>query len=194
MVDHSAPEDYEQMFTRYWGHAVAVVRSAGIHPNNAEDVAAAILGRFWERDFLAVYDPGYRSERTRAQVSFTAFLTGFIKVYVRHYRERQIVYAAREYVGITPGYEPQVEPDPISAFEDALVSAQAGARYDAALAAAGLPGVWDLMMDLQASGRGLFGTQIARELGVSDEIGRGILARAREVLRAFRIAEQAAAA
>jgi DNA-directed RNA polymerase specialized sigma24 family protein len=86
-----APHSYEDLYRIYWPHVVNLVRTLGIEPDSVEDVASAILARFWERDFLAQYDPTRTTDRFGDDrvVGFKAFLSAFVRVYVQSHRERQ---------------------------------------------------------------------------------------------------------
>lgn len=92
------PEDYSDLFTNYYAYVSSLVFGAGIDPQNVEDVTMAILTKFFENDVLADYDPDHTTSHggvTRKAV-FRTFLSGFVKLYVRHYRERQTTTSNRE--------------------------------------------------------------------------------------------------
>lgn len=86
LSNSAVPEDYTALHRQYFRYVVALVMKAGIHPDNAEDVASDIMFRFWERDFLTAYDPNYGGE---GRGRFVTFLSGFVTTYVRSHRERQ---------------------------------------------------------------------------------------------------------
>jgi DNA-directed RNA polymerase specialized sigma24 family protein len=86
------PDSYEELFADYFGYVKGLVSKLGIR--ESEDVASAIMVRFYERGFLEKYDPAVVS-RGR-QTNFKAFLRAFVERYSRHYRERQGVRDQRE--------------------------------------------------------------------------------------------------
>lgn len=87
----SAPADYAALYTQYWDYVLTLVRRFGFEENRREDVAAEILLRFYERDFLAVFDPTlvfeYQGEQRPAR--FKSFLTKFVLTYLRGLRDKQ---------------------------------------------------------------------------------------------------------
>lgn len=92
------PQDFSEMFDRYYDYVVRLVAQSGIDFQNAEDVAMTILTKFFEKDALSDFDPEYTTEYggvTRKAV-FRTFLSGFVKTYVRHYKDRQRLQAQRE--------------------------------------------------------------------------------------------------
>lgn len=98
-VDYvSAPKDYADLFRIYYRYVVGVVRRAGIERTHAEDVASEILLRFYERGFLAKFDPSlvfrYKGEDRPAR--FRSFLTKFVLVYSRGHYDKQRRIAERE--------------------------------------------------------------------------------------------------
>lgn len=98
-VDYvSAPASYEELYRMYYNYVVSLVRRMGIDEDRKEDVASSILLRFYERDFLAKFDPSlvfsYNGEKRPAR--FKSFLSKFVIIYVRSHREKQINRARRE--------------------------------------------------------------------------------------------------
>lgn len=92
------PETFEDMFDHYYDYVVRLVASSGINFQNAEDVAMTILVKFFEKDALHDFNPEFTTEYggiTRRAV-FRTFLSGFVKTYVRHYRDRQRLQQERE--------------------------------------------------------------------------------------------------
>lgn len=92
------PESFEDMYSHYYEYVVRLVASFGIEQENAEDVAQSILMKFFEHDALSDFDTGYTTSYggvTRRAV-FRTFLSGFVKSYVRHFRERQAIMRVRE--------------------------------------------------------------------------------------------------
>lgn len=98
-VDHtSAPADYAELFEKYYSYVVILVRRLGIWPGQAEDVASEILLRFYERDFLAKFDPSlvFEYEGQQRPARFKSFLTKFVMTYVRGHYDKQTRRADRE--------------------------------------------------------------------------------------------------
>ncbi len=97
-ADRSVPSSFEEMFATHYDYVVRLVAQSGIDFQNAEDVAMTILTKFFEKDALNDFDPEFTTEYggiTRKAV-FRTFLSGFVKTYVRHYRDRQEVTRLRE--------------------------------------------------------------------------------------------------
>ncbi len=94
----SAPADYAALYTQYWDYVLSLVRRFGFEENRREDVAAEILLRFYERDFLTVFDPTlvfeYQGQQRPAR--FKSFLTKFVLTYLRGIKDKQRRQATRE--------------------------------------------------------------------------------------------------
>lgn len=92
------PADYSELFQHYYGFVKALVIKYDILPNNVEDVSMAILEKFFQNDVLRDYDPEFTSTHDGVvrKALFRTFLSGFVKSYVRHHRERQYTTSARE--------------------------------------------------------------------------------------------------
>lgn len=94
----SAPADYAALYTQYWDYVLTLVRRFGFEENRREDVAAEVLLRFYERDFLAVFDPTlvfeYQGQQRPAR--FKSFLTKFVLTYLRGLKDKQRRQANRE--------------------------------------------------------------------------------------------------
>ncbi len=91
-VDFStAPDNYEDLYRTYFDYVCSLVRRHGIQEASSEDVASEILLRFFERDFLSVFDPTlvfeYKGEARPAR--FKSFLSKFVIRYVRGHWDRQ---------------------------------------------------------------------------------------------------------
>lgn len=88
----SAPESYDQMFKDYFDYVCKLVGKFGIDEENREDVASSILLRFYERDFLSKFDPSleFTHQNTIYPAKFKTFLSGFVELYVRHHRDKQM--------------------------------------------------------------------------------------------------------
>lgn len=90
----------EELHRTYYDYVVSLVRQAGIEEDSKEDVASAILLRFYERDFLAKFNPDlvfmYNGEERKAR--FKSFLTKFVLVYARGFREKQTRRNSREFL------------------------------------------------------------------------------------------------
>jgi DNA-directed RNA polymerase specialized sigma24 family protein len=87
----AAPKDYEDLYRTYFDYVVSLVRRHGIQDASSEDVASEILLRFFERDFLTIFDPTmvfeYKGESRPAR--FKSFLSKFVLRYVRGHWDRQ---------------------------------------------------------------------------------------------------------
>jgi DNA-directed RNA polymerase specialized sigma24 family protein len=94
----SAPADYSAFFLQYYKYVISLVRQQGITPESAEDVACDILVRFYERDFLPKFDPGYKVvyKGEIRPARFKSFLNAFVMAYVRNHRDRQARVRRRE--------------------------------------------------------------------------------------------------
>lgn len=55
------PEDYAEMFERYWQFTKSEVAKHGIHPDDVEDVASGLLLRFMEPRPCPAHKPGPRA-------------------------------------------------------------------------------------------------------------------------------------
>lgn len=102
------PSTYDELFAAYYDYVVGLVVTSGIDIQNAEDVAMTILTTFFEKDVLADFDPDRHIEYGGVvrKAVFRTFLSGFVKIYVRHYRDRQGINKTREPVILdapTPG-------------------------------------------------------------------------------------------
>jgi DNA-directed RNA polymerase specialized sigma24 family protein len=92
------PDSFEDMYRHYFPYVVRLVGYFGIDSQNAEDVAQNILAKFFEKRALEDFNPEYTSSHDgviRSAV-FRTFLSGFVKAYVRHYRDRQALQRDRE--------------------------------------------------------------------------------------------------
>lgn len=97
-ADHYVPTSFEDMFERYYDYVVRLVSQSGIDFQNAEDVAMTILTKFFEKDALSDFDPEFTTQYGGVvrKAVFRTFLSGFVKTYVRHYKERQRIQKDRE--------------------------------------------------------------------------------------------------
>lgn len=98
-VDYmSAPKNYAELFEVYYAYVVNLVNRMGIKDSLKEDVASEILTRFYERDFLAQFDPTlvfiYAGEERPAR--FKSFLSKFVLAYVRGHYDKQQRQSQRE--------------------------------------------------------------------------------------------------
>lgn len=100
MIDSpsGAPADYAELYTHYFGAIQAMVAKAGIHNQDVEDVAMAILAKFMEKDALAQYDPEklfdvgehpkFEGPRHRP-ARFASYLRRFVFLYVKQHLDAQ---------------------------------------------------------------------------------------------------------
>lgn len=92
-IDHTAPpSDYEDLYRKYFDYVTALVRRHGILDDaSAEDVAADILMRFFQKDYLSIFDPTmtfeYHGESRPAK--FKSFLSKVVLSYLRGYWDKQ---------------------------------------------------------------------------------------------------------
>ncbi len=94
----SAPTDYAELFQKYYRYVVILVRRCGIDDSRKEDVASDILLRFFERDFLNKFDPTmvFNHDGQDRPARFKSFLTKFVLVYLRGYKDKQFRQSSRE--------------------------------------------------------------------------------------------------
>lgn len=92
------PTDYTDLYEHYYEYITKLVRNARIYPDNIEDVSMSILEKFIENDVLHDFDPTYTTEYEGAtrKAMFRTFLSGFVRLYLRHYIDRQRVKLQRE--------------------------------------------------------------------------------------------------
>lgn len=92
------PRDYTELYEQYYDYVCNLVRRYGITRQRSEDVASDILLKFFERDFLAKFDPtlvfDYKGQPRPAR--FSTFLSVFVLKYLRGHRDRQRREAERE--------------------------------------------------------------------------------------------------
>ena len=176
--------NYRGLFEQYWGFSVAFVTSQGIRADEAPDVAAAILARFWERDFLAVYSPEHRSARPGVSgfVTFKSFLSGFLAVYCRHHRDKQRLRDTRAplFADLSEAGLDAVTDDHANAVCDAEASRVWAARIRSELDAVGLAEFWDVLVSAEAAGVRVNAAAIARYAGIPVKAAAGALERVRE--------------
>lgn len=94
----SAPKNYSDLFRVYYPFVVALVRKAGISDADKEDIASDILLRFFERDFLKVFDPDavFEYDGQVRKARFKSFLAKFVLTYVRGLGDKTRRQAQRE--------------------------------------------------------------------------------------------------
>ena len=85
----SAPKDYTSLFETYFEYMKALVRTNaphfGVRLDLADDIAAEILLRLYERDFLSFFDPTLTSEYNGEvkTARFKSFLSKLVLTYMR---------------------------------------------------------------------------------------------------------------
>lgn len=91
------PADYGELFNHYYDYVQKILLKFGIEQQNLEDVSMSILLKFYENDVLRDYSPTYKRSHNGVEktATFMTFLSGFVLLYARHYRERQQVMARR---------------------------------------------------------------------------------------------------
>lgn len=92
------PTSFEDMFAHYYEYVVRLVATSGIDFQSAEDVAMTILTKFFEKDALSDFNPEFSTQYGGVvrKAVFRTFLSGFVKTYVQHYRDRQRIQQDRE--------------------------------------------------------------------------------------------------
>ncbi len=113
----SPPQDYAELFRIYRDYMIALIRRAGIDPQQAEDVASDILLRFMERDSLNDFDPTMSFEfdgKTRP-ARFKSYLSKCVITYARGHRDRLQRLANREPLIID---RPRADDDDSSVLDD----------------------------------------------------------------------------
>lgn len=97
MEEEPVPTTYAELFDRYYDYVVWIVKRSGIREQDAEDVASEILAKFYEKDFLAKFNPeewlaSHRSDfgtRPPKLPKFRGFLRSFVSKYVLQWRDKQ---------------------------------------------------------------------------------------------------------
>lgn len=105
MLSHSkrttppTPTDYTELFDNYYDYVQRLLYRAGIERQNLEDVSMSILLKFYEKDVLSDYSPEYKAVHNGVEktATFMSFLSGFVLLYARHYRDRQNIMAKRSH-------------------------------------------------------------------------------------------------
>lgn len=92
------PSTFEELYKHYYPYVARLVATSGIPHQDVDDVAQTLLMLFYEKGVLEDFDPEhdttYKGVTRRAL--FRTFLSGFVKTYVRHYRDRIKIHAERE--------------------------------------------------------------------------------------------------
>jgi hypothetical protein len=85
------PTNYTEFYRHYQPYILRIMRSAGIHEAEVEDVAHSILVKFIQHDALHDYDPEYSSvyKGQVRKARFSTFLSGFVYTYLRHHKDVQ---------------------------------------------------------------------------------------------------------
>ncbi len=84
-----APADTGEMFRKYAGYVRGLVVKLGVPPQDAEDAAADIMARLYERDLIGMFDPEHHIEHNGEVIpaSFKSFLSAQVALYVRGKRD-----------------------------------------------------------------------------------------------------------
>jgi hypothetical protein len=91
ITDHSVPESFTELYDRYYGYVVRLVKRRGIAHSDVEDVAQTIFAHFYRRGSLEYFD----AERVDVHdgreytAKFTTFLSGFVVTYLQHHLTMQ---------------------------------------------------------------------------------------------------------
>lgn len=98
-LDYTAPQDAEEFYRRDAQYVAALVRrflGPGGNKQDAEDIMADIMAAIVTKEQYLQYDPEYVSERTGRRVTWRAFLSHKVALYMRHKREQVSRRASRE--------------------------------------------------------------------------------------------------
>ena len=92
------PSTFEELYKHYYPYVARLVATSGIPHQDVDDVTQTLLAIFYEKGVLEDFDPEYTSvyQGTTRRALFRTFLSGFVKTYVRHHRERLMIHAHRE--------------------------------------------------------------------------------------------------
>lgn len=90
-VPTTIPASFTEFYRDYYSYVVRLVNRAGVPYQEAEDISQTILTRFYERGVLEQYDPN-REQGAK----FSTFVSSFVLIYVRHYRNRLLRLNAHE--------------------------------------------------------------------------------------------------
>ncbi len=95
-ASEAPPADYTELFEQYFDYVKALVNKFGIVDD--EDAASTILLKFFEKDFLAKFQPDaeFNTPNGRKRSSFRGFLSGFVSLYVRQERDKQMTRLNKE--------------------------------------------------------------------------------------------------
>lgn len=90
------PANYSELFEDYFEYVKALVSKFGVQDD--EDAASTILLKFYEKDFLSKFqtDAEFDTPRGRRKSSFRGFLSGFVSLYVRQERDKQMTRLNKE--------------------------------------------------------------------------------------------------
>lgn len=85
----SAPANIEDFYRDYGGYVKGLVCRMGIPQQEAPDVAADIMARFYERDLIGMFDPDKEIVRNGEVIpaKFRSFLSANVSLYVRGKRD-----------------------------------------------------------------------------------------------------------
>ncbi len=189
------PDSYEQLFLEYWDFTVNFVHKCGIHEASCEDVAASILSRFMERDFLKVYDPQKVTTRGTGVprfVTFKAFLSAFISRYLRHHREKQALSERREPLWCDTQLESgeawlsvygPAEEDHADHVEKKMITEEWFARARAQMRSLGLEEFFDVVHEVAEETGKVTVAALMRETGLARPVVSSMLEAVRESLQ-----------
>lgn len=198
MSRHVVPDSYEQLFLEYWDFTVNLVRKHGIRESSCEDVAQAILARLFERDFLTLYDPQKVTTRGGSPrfVAFKSFLSASVLLYVRHYREKQMLGDVREPLWCDAELESgdswasvnaPAEPDHTEAVEQDLAAEEWFARMRHRMRNLGLDGFFEVVHHVAETTGKVTVAALMRETGLARPVVSSML----EAVRTELLAEAA---
>lgn len=85
---YTAPATQEEFWARDWAYVMKLTRALMRDKAEAEDVAADIFEKLLRRDVPGMYQPGVVSKHTKKRVTWRAFLSAQVALYVRGKQEQ----------------------------------------------------------------------------------------------------------
>lgn len=87
-----APSDYAELFTDHYEYIRGLLhKDLPISWDEADDMAMEVLTKIIERDYIAMFNPDFKSKKSKKYdkpIPFRSFLTGIVKTYAMGYRQQ----------------------------------------------------------------------------------------------------------
>jgi hypothetical protein len=194
-VHRHVPDSYEQLFLEYWDFTVNFVRKEGIHESWCDDVAAEILLRLEERDYLSLFDPETVTTRGTGKprfVQFKSFLSASLKLYARGHREKQALSDHREPLWCDTQLESgeawlsvygPAEADHADHVEKKMITEEWFARARAQMRSLGLEEFFDVVHEVAEETGKVTVAALMRETGLARPVVSSMLEAVRESLQ-----------